>query len=137
MSTSVSCIAPDEPTAGRIVDALRRSGFEDDRISALVPDTSASPELAHEGNPTAPEGNIVIAVHMEDADDVGTVREILETLGGQDISVASDSRGPDDQGGSRDRHPRGPVAGTPATASPMVSSPGGTTGSDKGSDRIH
>jgi hypothetical protein len=197
MSKSVICIAPNEPTASRIVENLKQSGFPDNRISALFADKSTTRDFAHEKNTKAPEGatagagaggvvgggvgllaglgllavpglgpflaagpimaalggaavgatiggiagaligmgipeleakryegkikdgNILIAVHAKDSDEVDTVKEIFENHDAEDISVTSEASVPSDQKRTegrdtdkttRARHPEAPPA---------------------------
>lgn len=56
MSTAVFCIARTEAVASKIVDRLKGSGFPDNDISVLFPDTSSSRDFAHEKNTKTPEG---------------------------------------------------------------------------------
>jgi hypothetical protein len=46
----------DRPTLERAIDALRAGGFRNDDISAMLPDSAASKEVAHEKHTKAPEG---------------------------------------------------------------------------------
>ncbi len=46
----------DEETLSRAVDALKVAGFANEDISALLPDTRSTHELAHEKHTKAPEG---------------------------------------------------------------------------------
>jgi hypothetical protein len=46
----------DEATLARAIDALKVAGFANEDISALLPDTKATRELAHEKHTKAPEG---------------------------------------------------------------------------------
>lgn len=212
MSKSVICIAPNEPSASRIVEALKQSGLPDDRISALFPDKSTTRDFAHEKNTKAPEGatagagaggvvgggvgllaglgllavpgvgpllaagpimaalggaavgatvggitgaligmgipeleakryegkvkdgNILIAVHAKDSDEVDKVKEIFENLDAEDISVVSESNVPNDQETDGERQEAGErqmagkrqmageqLSGTPAAGSPVRS----------------
>ena len=59
------------------------------------------------------DGNILIAVHAKDSDEVKKAKEIFENLDAEDISVASESSVPSDQETTQERHP-----GTPAVAAP-------------------
>jgi hypothetical protein len=191
MSKSVFCIAPNQPSASRIVEALKQSGFPDDRISALFPDKSTTRDFAHEKNTKAPEGatagagaggvvgggvgllaglgllavpgvgpflaagpimaalggaavgatvggitgaligmgipeleakryegkikdgNILIAVHAKDSDEVNKAKEIFEDHDAEDISVASEASVPSDQETTGERHTDRPVAVAP------------------------
>lgn len=191
MSKSVICIAQNEPSASRIVEALKQSGFPDNRISAIFPDKSTTRDFAHEKNTKAPEGatagagaggviggglgllaglglmavpgvgpflaagpimatlggaavgatvggitgaligmgipeieakryegrikdgNILIAVHATDSDEVEKAKEIFEDLDAEDISVASESSVPSDQETTGERHPVTPAVTGP------------------------
>jgi len=46
----------DEDTLSRAIDALKAAGFSNEDISALLPDTRATRDLAHEKHTKAPEG---------------------------------------------------------------------------------
>lgn len=185
MSKSAICIAPNEASASRIVDALKQSGFPDDRISALFPDKSTSRDFAHEKHTKAPEGatagagaggavgggvgllaglgllavpgvgpflaagpimaalggaavgatvggiggaligmgipeieakryegkikdgNILIAVHAKDSDEVDRAKDIFEHHDAEDISVVSESDVPSDQESNREHQVTG------------------------------
>jgi len=54
--TSVICLASSRAQAESIVDRLKKSGFSDNDISALLPDKAGSRDFAHEKNTKAPEG---------------------------------------------------------------------------------
>ena len=53
---SVFGLFNDEATLSNAIDALKAAGFQSSNISALLPDTRATKELAHEKHTKAPEG---------------------------------------------------------------------------------
>jgi hypothetical protein len=55
-NTSVFGIYPSRTAAEEAVDALRRGGFRNTDISALLPDNVGTKDFAHEKNTKAPEG---------------------------------------------------------------------------------
>lgn len=55
-NTSVFGIYPSRSAAEEAVDALRRAGFRNTDISALLPDNAGTKDFAHEKNTKAPEG---------------------------------------------------------------------------------
>ncbi len=55
-NTSVFGIYPTRSAAEEAVDALRRAGFRNTDISALLPDNAGTKDFAHEKNTKAPEG---------------------------------------------------------------------------------
>jgi hypothetical protein len=56
MKNAVYCIARNRLQAESIVDGLKASGFSNDSISVLLPDTSGTHDFAHEQNTKLPEG---------------------------------------------------------------------------------
>ena len=58
MKQAVFCIALSKAQAERIVEDLRVSGFSNNDISALLPDTRSTRDFAHEQNTKAPEGAV-------------------------------------------------------------------------------
>ena len=56
MKASVYCIAKTVAQAENIVDALKRENFQNNEISALLPDKHGTKDFAHEHNTKAPEG---------------------------------------------------------------------------------
>ncbi len=56
MNASVYCIAKTREQAESIVDDLKRAGFRNNEISALLPDKHGTKDFAHEHNTKAPEG---------------------------------------------------------------------------------
>jgi hypothetical protein len=50
------------------------------------------------------DGNILIAVHAEDSDEIDAAKEVFENLDAEDISVASEAGVPDDREANGDRH---------------------------------
>src|SRR5258707_10689699 len=55
-NTSVFGIYRDRQHAEQAVDALRRAGFRNSDVSALLPDNVGTKDLAHEKNTKVPEG---------------------------------------------------------------------------------
>jgi len=56
MARAVYGIAKTEAQAERIVSELQAAGFENERLSVLLPDRSGTRDLAHEKSSKAPEG---------------------------------------------------------------------------------
>jgi hypothetical protein len=56
MKHAVYCIAQNRRQAESIVAGLKESGFPNDAISVLLPDTSGTRDFAHEQNTKLPEG---------------------------------------------------------------------------------
>jgi hypothetical protein len=56
MAKAVFCIATSFPQAERIVESLKTSGFSNNDISVLFPDTQGTKDFAHEKSTKAPEG---------------------------------------------------------------------------------
>lgn len=56
MATSAFCIARSFDHASTIVAALKRAGFQNNDISALLPDKAGTRDFAHEQHTKAPEG---------------------------------------------------------------------------------
>ena len=61
-NTSVFGIYPSRSAAEEAVDAMRRAGFRNTDISALLPDNAGTKDFAHEKNTKAPEGATTGAV---------------------------------------------------------------------------
>jgi len=58
MKHAVMCIVANRTQAESIVSNLRSSGFSNDDVSALFPDTAGTKDFAHEQNTKAPEGAV-------------------------------------------------------------------------------
>lgn len=58
MSRSVICLSSSAEHANQIVEELKMSGFTDDDISVLFPDTRSSRDFVHHISTKAPEGTV-------------------------------------------------------------------------------
>lgn len=56
---AVFCIASNESQAWEIINQLKLAGFENDDISALLPDKTGTRDFAHECHTKASEGTVV------------------------------------------------------------------------------